>query len=110
MESAKNTEFFPGRSHLDGLTHCRGWLSPDGVGLILPFSLVSVEPSADRYSEKIQLWRDSEGCYWSINYCPTACEWYARRLGKNKNKADEHMAEVHAAEDFARIPLIDEPH
>lgn len=106
MESKKN-EFFPGYSHKEGLTRCRGWLCPDGVELILPFSLVSVESDADRYSEKIQLWLDREGCYWAINYNPVASEWHACRLGKNNNKADEHMAAVSAAEDFARIPLID---
>lgn len=92
MDSKQKTEFFPGHSDKDGLTHCRGWLCPDGVGLVLPFSLVSVEPGADRYSEIAQLWRDSDGCYWSIAYGPSSCEWYAHRLGKSKKKALEFLA------------------
>ncbi len=87
-------EFFPGRSHLEGLTHCRGWLCPDGAGLVLPFSLVSVEPGADRYSEQQQLWRDSDGRFWAIRYNPNSCEWYANRLGKSKKQALEFLESI----------------
>lgn len=96
------TEFFPGHSHKDGLTHCRGWLCPHGVGLILPFSLVSVDPGADRYSEQRQLWRDSDGRFWAISYNPTACEWYANRLGKRKKQALEFLESLASGDEIAQ--------
>lgn len=88
----KCTEFFPERSHLPGNTLCRGWLCPAGVGLILPYSLVSVEPGADRYSEQSQLWLDSDECYWIITYQAAQSEWIASKLGRNHEQAKTVLA------------------
>ena len=90
--NTEHTEFFPGLSGEEGMTFCSGWQLPQGVSLILPFSLISVEPEQDRYSEHYQLWRDADGEYWIINYCDTRCEWYASNEGYNSERARANLA------------------
>lgn len=106
-ETMKCAEFFPGQSHLPGNTLCRGWLCPAGVGLILPYSLVSVEPGADRYSERSQLWRDSDGCYWIINYQAARLEWSASKPGLNHEHAKAALATARAAEALDRMSIAE---
>ncbi len=76
-----HTEFFHGRSQQPGSTICRGWLCPDGVQLVLPYSLEAVDPDQDRYSATPQLWRDAEGECWLISYNQAQQEWIGQKLG-----------------------------
>lgn len=80
-------EFFPGRSRQAGSTICRGWLCPDGVQLVLPYSLVAVDPEQDRYSAASQLWRDAEGECWLISYNQAQQEWIGECLGDDLEAA-----------------------
>lgn len=101
------TEFFLGRSHLPGNTLCRGWLFPAGIGLVLPYSLVSVEPGADRCSERSQLWRDSDACYWLISYQAARSEWSASKFGRNYEQAKAELASALAAEALAQTLIAE---
>lgn len=85
----EHTEFFPGRSRQSGYTMCRGWLCPDGVQLVLPYSLVAVDPEQDRYSATPQLWRDADGDYWLISYNQAPQEWLGQYLGDDLDGAKE---------------------
>ncbi len=85
------TEFFPGRSGQSGNTVCRGWELPYGSGLVLPFSLISVEPGQDRFSSRAQLWRDADGDIWMISYLEGPCEWHGSFMGKDFKCAQEKL-------------------
>lgn len=100
----QHTEFFPGLSGKPGMTLCRGWQFPQGIGLFLPYSLVSVEPEQNRYSRRSQLWRDADGDYWMINYCDAQCEWYARNMGQDFENAQTNLASVRTNETRLRTP------
>ena len=92
-----HAEFFPGRSQQPGCTICRGWLSPHGRQLVLPYSLVSVDQGQDRYSATPQLWRDAEGDCWLISYNQAQQEWIAENLGADladaKKRAEKGFGE-----------------
>lgn len=95
--STLKTEFFPGLSAEPGMTRCRGW-EDGGFELILPYSLVSVEPEQDRYTEFSQLWRDADDQYWMISYRDHAAEWFASCLGEGFENAQAVLASVRAEE------------
>ncbi len=92
-----HAEFFPGRSQQPGCTICRGWLSPHGRQLVLPYSLVSVEPGQDRCSATPQLWRDAEGDCWLISYNPAQQEWIAENLGADLDDAKKRTENARQA-------------
>lgn len=92
------TEFFPGRSGESDRTLCRGWELPYGTGLILPFSLTSVEPGQDRYSSRVQLWRDADGDLWMISYLEGPSEWQGRFMGKDLERAQEELSTLRKRE------------
>lgn len=100
----QHTEFFPGLSGKPGMTRCRGWQSPQGIGLILPYSLVSVEAEQNRYSTISQLWRDANGGFWIISYCDVQCEWYACHMGRDLENAKTNLAADRAHEIRLRTP------
>jgi len=93
-----HTEFFPGRSGRLGVTLCRGWESPYGTGLVLPFSLTSVEPGQDRCSSRSQLWRDADGDLWMISYLEGPCEWLGCFMGQDVKSAQEALRANRARE------------
>ena len=90
-------EFFPGRSQQPGCTICRGWLSPHGRQLVLPYSLVSVDQGQDRYSATPQLWRDAEGDCWLISYNHAQHEWIAENLGADLDDAKKRAENARQA-------------
>lgn len=102
-----HAEFFPGRSQQLGSTLCRGWLSPDGVQLVLPFSLVSVEPVQDRYSAKPQLWRDADGDCWLISYNQAQQEWIGHCLGSDLESAKDRAEKASQAYASSRTRAAD---
>ena len=92
-----HAEFFPGRSQQPGCTICRGWLSPHGRQLVLPYSLVSVDQGQDRYSATPQLWRDAEGDCWLISYNHAQHEWIAENLGADLDDAKKRAENARQA-------------
>ena len=92
------TEFFPGRSGESGITFCRGWEGPYGTELVLPFSLISVEPGQDRYSSRAQLWLDADGELWMISYLEGPCEWQGTFMGTDLKRAQERLRVVRELE------------
>lgn len=100
-------EFFPGRTHQSGSTICRGWLSPHGRQLVLPYSLISVAPGQDRYSATPQLWRDAEGDCWLINYNHAQQEWIAENLGADLDDAKKRVENAHQAYAGSRTRAAD---